>query len=236
MRHLIGAATAALLVLWPGTGAAQVGHDPASSPYRDIFGKWTLGVQGGYASGSGGSAEVGPTDGPFGGLRLDIHLTGPANAGFEMLYASLDRLIIDPALPADERELETVKQSIVYLMAGMGLHFTGRKTWHRLEPFIGASIGLAFGGDVPADSAVFDPFEYNTKFVVAPWAGIRLHLGKRLSLRIEARDMIWQLSYPNSYFVPPDAGGPPVLNPLVQGTTEWTHNFWFIGVLGYTIS
>lgn len=235
MKHLIGAATAALLALWPGTGAAQVGHDPASSPYRDIFGKFVLGLEGGYASGSGGSARAGPADGPFGGLRLDINLSGPANAGFEALFANLDRLIIDPSLPADERELGTEKQSIMLLMGGLGLHFTGHKTWHGLAPFIGASMGMAFGGDVPGDS-VMQPFSFGTKFVVAPSAGIRWHLGSRLSLRIEARDMIWQLKYPNSFFEEPALGEPPVLNPLVKGTSEWTHNFWFIGVLGYTIS
>ncbi|UCF40878.1 MAG: hypothetical protein JSW43_00610 [Gemmatimonadota bacterium] len=235
MKHFIGAAAATLLLLVPATAAAQVGHDPASSPYRDIFGKFILGVEGGYANGSGGDAGVGPASGPFGGVRLDINLSGPANAGFEALYASLDRRIIDPSLPAAEREVGTEKQSLVILMGGLGLHFTGHKTWHGLAPFIGASMGLAFGGDVPGDS-VMGGFAYNTKFVVAPWAGIRWHLGRRLSLRIEARDMIWQLKYPNSFFEPPSLGESPVLNPVVKGTSEWTHNFWFIGVLGYTIS
>jgi hypothetical protein len=235
MKHLIGAATAALLVLAPAPGAAQVGHDPASSPYRDIFGKFILGVEGGYANSSGGDATVGPADGPFGGLRLDINLGGPANVGFEALYASLDRLIIDPSLTAEERVVGTEKQSILFLMGGMGLHFTGHKTWHGLVPFIGASLGLGFGSDLPADS-LLGGFAYNTKFVVAPWAGIRWHLGRRLSLRIEARDMIWQLKYPNAFFEAPELGEPPVLDPLVKGTSEWTHNFWFIGVLGYTIS
>jgi hypothetical protein len=235
MKHLIGAAAVALLFLWPTTGTAQVGHDPDSSPYRDIFGKFILGVEGGYASGSGGSAGVGPAEGPFGGARLDIHLSGPANVGFEALYASLDRLIIDPTLLPDERELGTVKQSIIYLMGGVGLHFTGHKTWHGLAPFIGASLGLAFGGNVPEDS-VMAGFSYDTKFVIAPWAGIRWHLGNRLSLRIEARDMIWQLKYPDAFFEAPATGAPPVLNPLTQGVSEWTHNFWFLGVLGYTIS
>lgn len=234
VKHLIGAATVALLFLWPSAAAAQVGHDPASSPYRDIYGKFILGVSGGYASGSGGSAGVGPASGPFGGARLDIHLSGPANVGFDALYANLDRLIIDPTLPPDQRELETVKQSIIYLMGGVGLHITGHKTWHGLVPFIGASIGMAFGGNVPEDS-VMAGFSYDTKFVIAPWAGIRWHLGRRLSLRVEARDMIWQLKYPDAFFQP-ETGVPPVLNPLTQGVSEWTHNFWFIGVLGYTIS
>lgn len=235
MKHLIGAAVAALLVLHPATGVAQVGHAPASSPYRDIFGKFILGVEGGYADGSGGKVGVGPAAGPFGGLRLDVHLGGPANAGFEAVYANLDRLILDPTLLEGEREMGTEKQSILFLMAGMGLHLTGHKTWHGIAPFIGASLGLGFGGDVPADS-VMSGFQYNTKFVVAPWAGIRWHLGKRLSLRLEARDMIWQLSYPNAFFESPELGEPPLLNPLVEGTKQWTHNFWFIGVLGYTIS
>ncbi len=234
-RHLIGAATTALLFLWPGIGAAQVGHDPASSPYRDIWGKYILSATGGYASSGGGDAGVGPTDGPFGGARLDINLSGPANVGFEALYANLDRLIIDPTLPADERELSTEKQSILFLMAGIGLHATGHKTWHGLVPFIGASLGLALGGGVPADS-VMEPYSFDTKFVVAPLAGIRWHPAERFSLRLEARDMIWQLKYPQSFFEPPEGGGEPVLNPLVKGTSEWTHNFWFVVALGYTIS
>lgn len=235
MKHLLGAAVVALLLLWPGSAAAQVGHDPDASPYRDIYGKFILGISGGYANGSGGSAGVGPSKGPFGGARLDIHLSGPANVGFDAMYASLDRLIIDPTLLPDERELETLKQSVVLLMAGVGLHATGHKSWHGLVPFVGASIGLTFGGEVPGDS-VMQGFSFDTKFVLAPWAGIRWHLGDRLSLRLEARDMIWQLKYPTAFFEPPSLGQPPVLDPLTKSTSEWTHNFWFIGVLGYTIS
>jgi len=232
--YTIRAACAALVLVWPAVADAQVGHPPSSSPYRDVRGKWFLSATGGYTWGGGGSADVGPQDGPLGGLRLDLLLGGPTDIGITAQVGNLERLLVDPeAEELDQRYLGTANQTILFLEGSFSLVFTGRKTWKGFAPFIGAGLGLAFGGSVPEDS--LSGFEFNTKFTASLYIGTRWHLGDKIALRFEVRDMLWQLKYPPEFFIPPAEGVPPLLNPLVQDDSEWVHNPQITFALGYAI-
>ncbi len=232
--YSIRAACAALVIVWPAVAGAQVGHPPSSSPYKDVRGKWFLSATGGYTWGGGGTAGVGPHDGPMGGLRLDLLLGGPADIGITAQVGNLTRLLVDPeATELDQRYLGEAKQSILFLEGSFSLVFTGRKTWNGFAPFIGGALGLAFGGSVPEDS--LSSFEFNTKFTVGLYAGTRWHLGDRIVFRFEVRDVLWQLKYPPEFFIPPEEGVPPLLNPLVNKDSEWTHNPQITLALGYAI-
>jgi hypothetical protein len=90
-------------------------------------------------------------------------------------------------------------------------------------------MGLALGGSVPADT--LSTFNFNTKFMVGPQIGFRWHPVRSFFLRVEGRDMLWKLSYPDSYF----EGDFPVLDPLVNKTTEWTHNLMLFASLGFAL-
>jgi hypothetical protein len=229
---LFGALALALGMMAPALAKAQVGHAPGRSPYRDITAKYILSFVGGYTDGGGGNIGVGPSTGYLGGLRLDLHLGGPGNARFNLNYGSLERALIDPDAPLDERNVGTVQQSVIMLDAGLDLVLTGAKTWYGLAPYAGASLGIAFGGSVPADSL---GFSFSTKFVFGPQIGIRFHPFNRVMLRVEGRDLLWQLSYPSGFFDPPerDPTAPSVLNPLIDGKKSWTHNPQLVVSLGF---
>lgn len=206
---------------------AQVGHPPGSSPYRDLRLRYAFAFDGGYALGSGGRVDVGPSSGLFGGVRLDLHLAGPTNAVFGVAYGQFERVLLHPDSTPDTRNVGTVKQSVVLADVGVDLVLTGAKTWHGFAPYVGAGLGIALGRDVPNDPSGFD---FSTKFMIGPRIGTQWHPTRRIMFRIEARDMLWRLRYPAWFF----EGSDPVLDPNTVKYTEWTHNPMFVFSVGYT--
>jgi hypothetical protein len=208
---------------------AQVGHPPDASPYRFIEARRVISATSGYLWGDLGDAGVGPSNGPVAGLRFDLLFNGPASVSFNAAWAGLERRIIDPTRPQAERTVGSADMSIFMFDAGFNLIFTGGKTWRGLAPYAGIALGAAFGNDVPTDTT--SGFRFSTKFLLTPQAGLRLHVSDRLSLDARARDVMWRLSYPQSYFL----GGDPVLDPLTQKRNEWTHHLALTLSLGWAI-
>lgn len=213
---------------------AQVGHPPGSSPYRDLRSRYQVSVTGGYSWGTGGKVEVGPARGRFGGMRFDLHIGGPGAVQIGLNVGEFDRLLLDPSQAPDDRILGTATQSVFMVDAGLNLVLTGAKTWYGFAPYAGASLGLALGGAVPAADSL-SLFNFSTKFIAGPQIGFRWFPVNRLSVRFEARDVIWRLSYPNQFFEPP-ANAPddePVLDLRFTKPTQWTHNPMLLVSVGW---
>lgn len=225
---------AALMSVSPAPAWGQVGHAPESSPYREVLARQVFSAFGGYLEGQAGKVGVGPTDGLVVGGRYEFLFGGPVAVDLRVAVADLERRVIDPTLVPDQREKGTFSQSVLMADAGINLVLTGGKTWRGLAPFVGGALGMAFGGDVPQDSSTF---EFNAHFLVAPQAGFRWHIGERLLLRFEARDVVWRLRYPNLFFEPPviDPDGQPVLDPTTSGDTDWTHHLVLTISAGYAL-
>lgn len=233
-RRLVPLALLAALLAAPGPLPAQVGHPPGSSPYRDIRARQTLTLTGGYLSGGAGKAGVGPTDGPLAGAELEFRLGRVVTLGFGLTVADLDRLVLDPTQLPDERVKATERQRVALADAGFAMVLTGGKTWRGLAPYVGATVGMAFGGDVPIDSS---GFRFASHFHASPKVGFRWYLSDRIVFRAEGRDILWRLSYPQVFFIPPsgDPDAPPVLDPVTTKRTEWTHHPTLMFSLGYAI-
>ncbi len=201
-------------LLLAGSLEAQVGHPPDRSPYRDLRVSHSLIIGGGYVWGSGGKIGAGPSEGPMAGLRYSIHLGGPFEAVIGAAGASLLRAVYSNGIPSD-----TVRQEILVADAGLGLLLTGRKTWRGLLPYLGATLGAAFGESVPQDTT---GFTFRRRFQFGPHLGVRWYLSQAMSIRLEFRDIVWRLVYPRSFFVnPPDQ---PLLDASADGERQWTHN------------
>jgi hypothetical protein len=226
---------AALIFTAAGAQAtlAQVGHRPESSPYRDLRIKQTLTFMGGLLTGGGGKAGVGPSSGPLGGVRWDFHV-GSSIALFLGGHASdLERRLINPIEPpGGGRELGTAQQNVWMAEGGINLLLTGRKTWHGFAPYAGAAFGMVFGTEVPEDSV----FTFGRKFHIGPAAGIRFFLNRRFHIRLEARDIIWRMTYPQVFLTIPE-GEPqiPVIDGDVSTLAEWVHHPTFFIGLGWTL-
>lgn len=175
---------------------AQVGHDPATSPYRDIRRSAFLVVSGGKFFGSGGAIGVAPHQGNVVGLRFSFlaNRTIQLNAGG--FYGMLERDVYDPTQPAGSRISGPIDNTVVWVEGGLQFNLTGGKSWNRFAPFAGASAGLAFSESLSDDPAFF---KMGTKFVFAPVIGTRFFLSDRLALQLESRFNFWQIKYPGAF-------------------------------------
>lgn len=222
---LLTAATAPL--------AAQVGHNPESSPYRDIQRSTYLVFTAGQFRGGGGKVGVGPHAGYTYGAQFNLLANRPLQIGLGILYGKLDRLVQDPSKPPETRISGPVSQGVLWTDVAIQFNLTGGKTWHGLAPFLGTSFGLAFSEAVPEDQT---GFKMGTKIYLAPMVGTRYFLADRLHLQLDARFQFWQIKYPNSYRLPPSTspGSPPVLPDGILG--EWVVTPWLRAGLGWSFS
>jgi hypothetical protein len=214
---------------------AQVGHNPASSPYRDIRVGHTVTILGGELSGGRGKAQVGPSGGFLGGIRYDAHVGGAATIFLGTAFSTATRNLIDPDTSLNARNIGVAEQSLLMVEGGFNFVLTGRKTWNRIAPYGGASLGMVIGSSVPEDST---GFRFGNKFMVTPLVGIRFFPTRKFHLRIEARDILWRLNYNNTRFfdIPVnDPLAPPVLDAVTTKSTEWVHHPVIRIGIGWTI-
>ncbi len=223
-----------LALVLPASAAAQVGHDPANSPYRDIRNRTNLVATGWYLRGSGGRLGLGPQSGEVVGARYETRLTGPSDAFLGLALGRFERMVIDPDGAEATRVTGPVDQSVVFVSVGLSVLLTGDKTWNGLAPYLGAALGLGFGGGVASDSS---EFRFSAKFVSGPHAGIRFYATRSLSLRLEGRLLFWQLKYPSGFFSEPlrAPNDPPVLNQDTDPASEWTSHPTLIFAVGYAL-
>jgi len=220
------------LALLPATATAQVGHDPARSPYTTLRYGQFVGAQSGWFGGSGGSLGVAPHGGSLGGLRYDFLANGTVSLGLAAEMAWLNRVIIDPNYPIEQAVRDTVSQRVTVGEGILQFNLTGGKTWHRLAPYISAGFALALGAHVPQDTS---GFRFRIQGALIPGIGTRIYLTERLFLRVEARSAFWQVKYPPSFRLPPtnDLSKPPV---LLSPAKEWLANGWYGIGLSYAFN
>ena len=216
-------ALAALVLAQPA--AAQVGYPPQKSPYRDLTRKFSLTALYGQLGGDGGKLGIGPHDGSTYGGRIEMVLGAPVAAAVTVSHGSMIRDIVIADDSLNVQRTGPVDQDILMIEAELQLNITGRKTWHRLAPFLGISAGWVNASESPsvakADSS---GYEFGSKFYWAPSAGTSLFVTRRLFLRGDARYVSWKLSYPGGYdIVIPD-----------EKFEEWVGGFeWRVG-LGFS--
>jgi hypothetical protein len=233
-RRLRRAATGcALGLLFPALGAAQVGHPPGGSPYKDIPKGHTVTGLAAQFGGAGGRFGIAPHDGPLFGLRYDVRTASPIQIGLLFARGTLERLIVDPFVEVENRVSGPVDQTVSFVEIDLQLNLTGGKTWHRLTPFAGAGVGLTFPGSTPADTS---GFRLGKKIYLAPHAGFRFFITDRVHLRTDARVVFWKLSYPASFTREPtlDPEAPPVIDD--GRVSEWTTSSWLQAGVGFSFS
>jgi hypothetical protein len=229
---MLGMRFVLFFLLTVSTAAAQVGHRPSDSPYRDIRKGHSFTVSGGYFQGDGGRLGVGPHEGEVIGGQYDIRIASSIQFGLSLSYGSLQRFIVDPTVSVNNRS-GPVQQSVIFIDVPLHFNITGGKTWRRLAPYFLATGGLAIAEDTPEDQSGFD---FGTKFFFAVGAGLRLFVTDRLHLRGEARPTLWKLSYPTTFQQPPqdNPSAPPVLGGA--STEDWVTSWWLQAGLGYSFT
>ena len=199
--------------------AQQVGYPPTKSPYQDLTYGQELSAFSGWYGGSVGQARVGPRAAPLLGLRYEVHIGGPAQFTAQLARVFSERTVLDPRQPVATRNLGLRSWPFYLADVGLSLNLTGRKSWHSLVPVVGAGVGIASDLGKRGDPGAY---KFGTPFAFSFGGGLRWTHGGPLMLRADAADHLYQLHYPDTYFLPP-ANVPAVL-PTRAARAEYTHN------------
>jgi hypothetical protein len=209
----------------PNRLSAQVGHDPARSPYRDIVRGGGAALFVGHLGGDRGRAGVGPSNATGFGARYEMPLGRPTLLQFTAAYLKGDRFIANPAVDDTNPNRRTgpADTDILLTEIALQLRLTGGKTWHGLAPYIGTGVGMAFDVRSPGDTTA-SGYEFGKKLTVGGGAGVRWYAARKLTLQLDARATMWRLSYPLSFHNPAPDGSRVV--PIADPLTDWTVHPW----------
>ena len=207
------------LFLFTTEAGAQVGYDPDASPFRDVAARHGFTVYGGQYNAGRDLAGVAARSGPIAGLRYDLRLGGPAELTVRTARVFSTRALLDASRPRISRQTGTTDGRLWLSDVGISLNLTGQKSFHHIIPVVHAGLGVAsdFQGKPDASG-----YKFGTTFALAYGAGLRWIPGGHLQIRADVGDHLYQLSYPDSYFVPA-ADGTTVLN-RSQSQSVWKHN------------
>ena len=187
---------AALALLVASPLRAQVGHDPESSPYRDLEYRQEFTPYGGYARARVDAAGVTPRSAAIAGLRYELFLGGPVSLTSDFSTMFSERTIIDPAKPRATRVVGTEKSPVYGLDVGIALGLTGRKSWHHLVPEVRSGVGVL----VNNASDVLDGYKFGTPCAISFGAGLKFVAGSRLQLRADVGERLFKQKNPESFY------------------------------------
>ncbi|MDT8341584.1 MAG: hypothetical protein RQ751_08735, partial [Longimicrobiales bacterium] len=110
-----------------------------------------------------------------------------------------------------------------FLDARLRFALTGRRTWHGIQPFIFAGVGLGrdFQGDQQEDARLLegDRFDFGTRFLGSTGAGARYTLSSRFVVRLDGALQLYQLKTPNGFEDPARELGTVPDNEWVAGSS-----------------
>ena len=196
--RLFGILGVLLLALTAPAAAQRI-----DTPYRFVEQNQAGGLTVAFINTDKGSVGLGPESGTAFGARYHIRLTGPFFAEAEVLYFPSTRAVLDTAVVDSAFEqVGEADMAIVSAMASLRFQITGQRTWHGILPFIllGAGAAAQVQGDDEADAAVPGEarFDFGTTFAGQLGAGIELFPVERLALRVDVRNILWQLDTPQA--------------------------------------
>src|SRR5712671_5292159 len=180
--------------------SAQVGHDPAHSPYTDIQRGVGPVFFAGHLSGDRGRADAGPSNALGFGARYELALGRSTLVQFTAAYLKVDRFIRNPTLPdtARAKRYGPVDSDLLFTEFALQLRLTGGKTWHGLAPYFGGGMGLMFDTRSPGDTTD-SGYKFGTKLTFSVATGMRWHITRKINVQVDARSVFWRLKYPLSF-------------------------------------
>jgi hypothetical protein len=199
------AVLAAVTVLTPADIRAQ----SIPSPYSYLEERQELGVFIGRMDAAIGRFEYGPKGGNLIGARYGIELSGPLSFEGVVQYIDGERNVVDPGREEGDRIIGQAPSAITTIEARLKFTATGRRSWHRIAPF------LDFGGGIAIDSSPaseldevllpVDRFDFGTSFFGTLSGGARWYATQRFTLRADWVFSLWKIDTPPGY-ADPDRG------------------------------
>ena len=187
---------AALALLVASPALAQVGHEPAASPYMDLEYRQELTAYGGHASARRDPAGVTPQSAQVAGVRYEIYLAGPVSLTSDLSAMFADRTVLDPTKPRAQRVVGTESAPVYGLDVGIALGLTGRKTWHHIAPQLRGGIGVVHSP--AADDTT--GYKFGTPFAISLGGGLKFVSRGRLQVRADVGTRLFKQKYPDAYY------------------------------------
>lgn len=201
-KTMPGLRIALILLLVPTLAAAQVGHPPERSPYRDITMGSSLSPQVVLVRGAGGKLGVMPNNGMLFGTRAEILTNRAVTIGLEFSYGTAERMIVQP----DSTFIGPESITMGMFGGNILLNLTGGKTWRGLAPYAGGGAGLSVASGLAADTS---GYKYGARFYFTPTVGVRAFITRDVYLRVEARSLFTRMTYPTALVGRVLGGGSP---------------------------
>ncbi len=214
--------------------SAQVGHDPAHSPYRDILLHSGPVFFVGHLSGNRGIAPAGTSNAMTFGARYEIPAGKSLHFQFTGAYIHGDRFIINPRADSSSpaRTTGPFTSDLALAEIGMQLRLTGGKTWHGFAPHVGTALGMVFDVNSPGDTTR-SGYHFGSKLTIAFASGVRWYPIRRVMINGELRAQFWRLNYPVSFHDSTQASDGSRVLPLTQPLRDWTTHPWISLGIGW---
>lgn len=221
MRKSVPFFVSGLLCIAGSVAGAQVGHNPARSPYVDLEQAQELTLIVGAFHGHRDPVNVGPQSGAIYGLHYEWRAGGPAYLTGEVARIESDRSVLNPFRAAGRgRELGNTSQPLYTADVGLGIGLTGGKSWHHIVPELAGGVGLISDFRTSADTG---GYKFGTRFALNWGGGVRVVPGGRWQVRFDVKNRLYTIGYPEAFYVPPTGGGAAVV-PTSQSKSFWLNN------------
>ena len=218
-RSLRALAVAALLAS-PLSLQAQVGHMPSRSPFQDVDYRQEITLFSGWYAAGSDPAGVAPRSGPLLGVRYEARVGGPAQFTARLSRVFSERREIDPGEAPATRDLGMQSVGLYLGDVSMSINLTGQKSVQRFVPILNAGVGIV--SDMRGRDA--GGYRFGTTFAFTYGAGVRWIPRDRWQLRADVADYVYQIQYPDTYYLPTTTGGDDAVLRDTQRSSVWRHN------------
>lgn len=204
-RHLVLILAAAAALPFSATAASGQRID---SPYRFLDYGQFVGVYGGHVNVQEGRIGIGPQAAPVLGLNWGLRVSGPFTVGVEVGYISTTRTVRDSVFESADssfRALGEADAQLLIVMGNLRVNLTGARTWNNLQPHVllgaGVALDLADASTLEEELDSTLRYDFGTSFAGQFGAGVEWFPTSRVSLKVDARNMLWKLSIPDAFRV-----------------------------------
>lgn len=239
MKSVILATVAGAIMAAPL--AAQVGHEPQQSPFRDLERTMEFTVYSGTYRARQDAARVAPQSGPIIGVLYQWRASGPLSLTGGISRVESQRRVLDPirtstcggsTTPNPECKLVgEYRWPLYYFDGGLALDLTGPRTFYGFVPDLKAGIGLLSDFHTQPDVG---EFSLGTRFAIKWGGGIRWVPSELFQIRADVSNYLHSISYPEAYFAP--ATDNTQIRPLGGDRSTWLNNTAFTIGLSYLFS
>jgi hypothetical protein len=201
-----------------GTRSADAQTIP--SPYRFWETRQEAGPFAGWIAPGSGRFGYGPGAGPMIGVRYGLDFPGPLSIEGVVNWIPTTRDVVDPRREEGQGVIGSADANLLGVDARLKLSITGQRTWHGLNPFVIAGIGLMWDlaptASVEEDLEATDRFDLGTAFVGQLGGGLRFFFNDHWIVRSDALLHVWKLDAPEGFRNPSRGFGD-------VGLSEWVN-------------